>query len=75
MAPLTPDRRHVKRPPPSLQFTSNFLDFMGFHMVPLLKRRLWRFFRAGPNDPSPPTHVWQQNSAIPPPSSLQHDVL
>ena len=48
---------------------------MGFHMVPLLKRRVWRFFRAGPNGPSPPTHFWQQNSAIPPPSSLQHDLL
>ena len=42
--PLTPDRPQVKRPPPSLQITSNFLDFMGFHMVPLLKRRVWRFF-------------------------------
>ena len=52
-----------------------FQFFMGFHMVPLLKRKVWRFFRAGPNGPSPPTHFWQQNSAIPPPSSLQHDLL
>ena len=27
ITPLTPDRRHVKRPPPSLQITSNFLVF------------------------------------------------
>ena len=27
--PLTPDRPQVKRPPPSLQFTSNFLVFYG----------------------------------------------
>ena len=52
-----------------------FQFFKGFLMVPLLKRKVWRFFRAGPNGPSPPTHFWQQNSAIPPPSSLQHDLL
>ena len=52
-----------------------FQFFMGSQIVPLLKRRVWRFFRAGPNGPSPPTHFWQQNSAIPPPSSLQHDLL
>ena len=46
-----------------------FQFFMGFLMVPLLKRKVWRFFRAGPNGPSPPTCFWQQNSAIPPPSS------
>ena len=68
-APLNPDWRHVERPPPSLQITSNFPVFMGFHMVPLLKRRVWRFFRAGPNGPSPATHFWQKNSTIPPPSS------
>ena len=45
-----------------------FQFFMGFHMVPLLKRRVWRFFRAGPNGPSPPTRFQQQNSTIPPPS-------
>ena len=33
LSPLTPDRPQVKRPPPSY-----FLVFMGFHMVPLLKR-------------------------------------
>ena len=43
--------------------------FMGFHMVLLFKRRAWRFFRAGPNGPSPPTCFWQQNSTIPPPKS------
>ena len=36
--PLTPDWPQVKRPPPSLQIISNFLVFMGFHMVSLLKR-------------------------------------
>ena len=65
-APLTPDRPQVKRPPPSLQITSNFLVFMGFHMVPLLKRRVWWCFRAGPNGPSTRTCFWQQNSTIPP---------
>ena len=39
-SPLTPDRCQVERPPPSLQITSNFLVFMGFHVVPLLKRRV-----------------------------------
>ena len=29
LAPLTPDRSQVKRPPPSLQITSNFLVFYG----------------------------------------------
>ena len=28
-SPLTPDRPQVKRPPPSLQITSNFLVFYG----------------------------------------------
>ena len=41
---LSPDRPQVKRPPPSLQITSNFLVFMGFHMVPLLKRLVWLKF-------------------------------
>ena len=27
--PVTPDRRQVERPPPSLQITSNFLVFYG----------------------------------------------
>ena len=40
-SPLTPDRLQVKRPPPSLQITSNFLVFMSFHMVSLLKRSVW----------------------------------
>ena len=29
MSPLTPDQPQVKRPPPSLQITSNFLVFYG----------------------------------------------
>ena len=29
VTPLTPDRRQVERPPPSLQITSNFLVFYG----------------------------------------------
>ena len=37
--------------------------FMGFHMVPLPKRRVWRFFRAGPNGPSPPTHFGSNSSS------------
>ena len=36
---------------------------MGFHMVPLSKRRVWRFFRAGPNGPSPPTHFGSNSSS------------
>jgi hypothetical protein len=40
-SPLTPDQRQVKKPPPSLQITSNFLVFMGFHMLTLLKRSVW----------------------------------
>ena len=32
-APLTPDRPQVKRPPPSLQITSNFLVFYGLYIL------------------------------------------
>ena len=49
-APLTPDQPYVKRPPPSLQITSNFLVFYELsHDTTLKKRRVWWFFRAGPN--------------------------
>ena len=58
-SPLTPDGHQVKRPPLSLQITSNFLVFYGL-LWTFLKRRVWRFFRAGPNGPSPPTRFWQQ---------------
>jgi len=35
-SPLTPDRRQVERPPPSLQIISNFLVFNGLsHGTPL----------------------------------------
>jgi hypothetical protein len=67
--PLTPDRRHVERPPPSLQITSNFPVFYGLSHGTTLKKKGVAFFRAGPNRPSPPTHFWQKNSTIPPPSS------
>ena len=37
--PLTPDRPQVKRPPPSLQITSNFLVFYGLsHGITLEKK-------------------------------------
>jgi hypothetical protein len=37
--PLSPDRRQVKRPPPSLQITSNFLVFHGLsHDITLEKK-------------------------------------
>ena len=38
-SPLTPDRRQVERPPPSLQITSNFLVFYGLsHGITLEKK-------------------------------------
>jgi hypothetical protein len=42
--PLTPDRRHVERPPPSLQITSNFPVFYGLsHGTNLKKERCGGF--------------------------------
>ena len=38
-APLTPDRCHVKRPPPSLKITSNFLVFYGLSHDTTLKKK------------------------------------
>ena len=38
-SPLTPDQPQVKRPPPSLQITSNFLVFYGLsHGITLEKK-------------------------------------
>ena len=37
--PLTPDRPQVKRPPPSLQITSNFLVFYGLSNGTTLKKK------------------------------------
>ena len=39
LAPLTPDRPQVKRPPPSLQITSNFLVFYGLSHGTTLKKK------------------------------------
>ena len=39
MSPLTPDRPQVKRPPPSLQITSNFLVFYGLSHGTTLKKK------------------------------------
>ena len=39
LAPLTPDRPEVKRPPPSLQITSNFLVFYGLSHGTTLKKK------------------------------------
>ena len=41
LAPLTPDRPQVKRPPPLLQITSNFLVFYGLSHGITLKKRAW----------------------------------
>ena len=38
-SPLTPDRHHVKRPPPLLQITSNFLVFYGLSHDTTLKKK------------------------------------
>ena len=38
-APLTPDQPQVKRPPPSLQITSNFLVFYGLSHGTTLKKK------------------------------------
>jgi hypothetical protein len=38
-APVTPDRCQVKRPPPSLQNTSNFLVFYGLSHGTTLKKK------------------------------------
>ena len=37
--PLTPDRPQVKKPPPSLQITSNFLVFYGLSHGATLKKK------------------------------------
>ena len=37
--PLTPDRRQVERPPPSLQITSNFLVFYELSHGTTLKKK------------------------------------
>ena len=39
IAPLTPDRCQVERPPPSLQITSNFLVFYGLSHGTTLKKK------------------------------------
>ena len=39
LSPLTPDRRQVERPPPSLQITSNFLVFYGVSHGTTLKKK------------------------------------
>ena len=38
-SPLSPDRRQVERPPPSLQITSNFLVFYGLSHGTTLKKK------------------------------------
>jgi hypothetical protein len=37
--PLTPDRRHVERPPPSLEITSNFPVSYGLSHSTTLKKK------------------------------------